>query len=215
MNKKVLIITTVILAIIIPVLLFGFTDGPKKYHKFYDRTWLGISTTELTPQLREYFGVEEELGILVSEVAEESPAERSGLKAGDVITEADGESIYSARDLAEIIREYDPGDELEIEIVRNRQEEKVHVELGQNRKSISHHFGYNPHKIEVFIPEMDIDIPEIRLPDFDEEEIERLQESIKEEMKFNQKEMREQLEKIREKMKDIRIETRYETEETI
>ena len=60
---------------------------------------IGVSTTPLTKQLADYFGVAQGGGVLVSSVTENSPAARAGIKAGDVITEADGERVSNSSDL--------------------------------------------------------------------------------------------------------------------
>ena len=62
------------------------------------RARLGVTVQELTPELAEYFGASD--GLLVSSVMADSPASRSGVKAGDVITSVDGRSVASAGDLA-------------------------------------------------------------------------------------------------------------------
>ncbi len=171
----------------------------------------------LTPQLREYFGVDEEIGVLVSEVAEDSPAEKSGIKAGDVIVEVEDETIYSKSDLAEVVRDFDPGDEIKIEFVRDRDEESIRVELGEAKVSKFRYFGHKPNRIEVIVPEMDIEIPEIEfeLSEIDREELENLQIEIKEEMKYHNEELKEHMEELQEKMKEIRIELKDELKETI
>jgi len=210
MKKNSLILSGILLAFIIPVLLFGFSDGPKKYHKHYEMAWLGVSTKELTPQLREYFGVDEETGVLVSEVAEDSPAENSGLKAGDVIIEADEETVYSKNDLAEIIHDFNPGDEIKIDFVRNREKESINIELGKSKINKYHYFGFKPNRIEVRVPEIEFEIPE-----FDEEELEKLQDEIKEAMKYHNEELKEHMEELRESKKEMRINLRDELRETI
>lgn len=59
---------------------------------------LGVQLSELTPQLAEYFGAKDG-GVLVSSVTRDSPAEKAGLKAGDVITSIDGDRVRRAGDL--------------------------------------------------------------------------------------------------------------------
>src|SRR6185437_4910129 len=54
---------------------------------------IGISTTQLTNQLAEYFGIGDSTGVLVTSVIDDSPAAKAGLKAGDVITAIDGEKV--------------------------------------------------------------------------------------------------------------------------
>jgi serine protease Do len=71
---------------------------------------VGVTTTPLTDQLADYFGVGREGGVLVTSVTENSPAAKAGLKAGDIITEVDGEHVRSAADLARLVGRKDDGD---------------------------------------------------------------------------------------------------------
>jgi len=210
MKKNTIILTGLILAIIVPVILFGFADGPKILHKQNDMAWLGVSTKELTPQLREYFNVDEDIGVLVSEVAEDSPAEKGGLRAGDVIIEADGDVIYSKSDLADVIHDFDPGDDIEIDYIRDREEESAEIELGKTKFNAYRYFGHRPNRIEVFVPEIEFDMSEI-----DREKLEDLQIEIREEMKYHNEELKEHMEKLRDSMKEIRIDVKDELKETI
>jgi serine protease Do len=72
---------------------------------------IGVTTTQLTDQLADYFGVSRGGGgVLVTSVTENSPAAKAGLKAGDVITEADGEKIENAAGLSRAISRKQEGD---------------------------------------------------------------------------------------------------------
>jgi S1-C subfamily serine protease len=89
----------------------GFSLSPRR---------LGVSVTPLSDQLAAYFGVKD--GILVSEVLENTPAASAGLKAGDVITSANGRSVQSVGDLTREVRETQPGSTIELRITRDRKE---------------------------------------------------------------------------------------------
>jgi len=65
----------------------------KKIHHSKNSVFLGVKVEKLTDQLREYFNVSDGLGVLVAEVVEESPAEKAGLKAGDVITKIEEREV--------------------------------------------------------------------------------------------------------------------------
>jgi len=67
------------------------------------RGWLGVDAIELPASLRAHFGAPENAGVLVSEVIEGSPAERSGIRIGDVIFEADGQPVTSAPALTTLV----------------------------------------------------------------------------------------------------------------
>ena len=66
---------------------------------------LGINAEDLTPQLGAYFGAPDDGGVLVREVRAGAPAEKAGLKAGDVITKVDGKPVHSLGDLRAELRE--------------------------------------------------------------------------------------------------------------
>lgn len=82
------------------------------------RGFIGVSLVELTPELRGYFGVANDTGVLVSEAVKGSPAEKAGIRAGDVIVSLDGKSVDSSRDIGEIVRGMKKGDTLKIDVRR-------------------------------------------------------------------------------------------------
>ncbi|HVG29850.1 MAG TPA: PDZ domain-containing protein [Pyrinomonadaceae bacterium] len=93
---------------------------------------IGVTTTQLTDQLADYFGVSRDGGVLVTSVTENSPAARAGLKAGDVITEVDGEKIENAVGLTRAVSRKQEGDvTLTLTRERNRRTFKVTPEKSQ------------------------------------------------------------------------------------
>jgi serine protease Do len=78
---------------------------------------LGITVTELEPQLAEYFGTKE--GVLVSSVSADSAAAKAGVKAGDVITSVNGSAVDSTSDVRSRLRDLD-GEEFTLGIVRDK-----------------------------------------------------------------------------------------------
>lgn len=85
---------------------------------------IGVSTSPLGRQLADYFGVEH--GVLISSVEANSPAERAGLKAGDVVTEADGKKVEGVNDLVRALGAKDEG-EVTLTVVRDRNRRTVRV----------------------------------------------------------------------------------------
>ena len=94
---------------------------------------------EVVPQLsrgqtirRPYLGVATTLssgGAAVGEVTPGGPADGAGVRAGDVITSIDGREVSDPDDVAEIISDHQPGDEVEIELQRGGEERTIDVEL--------------------------------------------------------------------------------------
>lgn len=82
------------------------------------RGFLGVETSELTPELRRHFGVVDDAGIMISRVVEDSAAAAAGLEVGDIITRVDDEEITSPSRLGSVIRRQEGGAEVEIEYWR-------------------------------------------------------------------------------------------------
>ena len=74
----------------------------------------------------------EEGGAFVLTVISGSPAEEAGLRPGDIITEVDGDSLLTDRELADVIAEYEPGDWVRLTVSRGERERMVRVKLGEH-----------------------------------------------------------------------------------
>ncbi|NIO03188.1 MAG: Do family serine endopeptidase [Proteobacteria bacterium] len=83
------------------------------------RGWLGVLIQRVTPQLAESFGLEEERGALVSQVLKDGPAEKAGIKQGDVVLEFDGKEIKEFGDLSRIVASTPVGKTVTIKVFRN------------------------------------------------------------------------------------------------
>jgi C-terminal processing protease CtpA/Prc len=102
---------------------------------------IGVRVQNLTEQLGSYFGVEDGQGALVTEVEEDTPAEKAGLKAGDVIVKVDGDDIEETGDLIEAISEKEEGDKAEITVMRDHASRTFNVEVEKGPSWYSHNAG--------------------------------------------------------------------------
>ena len=93
--------------------------------------YLGAELEPIDGQLAEYFGVEE--GVLVRGVEANTPGERAGLKAGDVIVAVDGKSVDSFGDVRGAIRSADAREEIPLEIMRRRSKQTLRMEARRPR----------------------------------------------------------------------------------
>ncbi|MEP6902550.1 MAG: PDZ domain-containing protein [Actinomycetota bacterium] len=100
-------------------------DGENSFF-FGANRQIGISVSSLTKQLGEYFGAGDGKGLLINNVSENSPAAKAGLKAGDIIVEADGKEVKGNADLIRIINEKKEGD-VTLTIIRDRNRQTVQV----------------------------------------------------------------------------------------
>ncbi len=99
------------------------------------RGWLGVVIQEITPEIAEAIGVKE--GVLVSQIAPNSPAERAGLKAGDIIVAVDGEKVREVRDLQFRIMKTPPGTEIKLSIIRDGKTQQIKVKVGEMPEEVS------------------------------------------------------------------------------
>jgi serine protease Do len=90
---------------------------------------LGVQTNDLTPQLAEYFGAKDG-GVLVTSISKDSPAEKAGLKAGDVITSLNGDHVRHVDDLIDALRD-STNAEVSIGILRDKKESTVKATIPQ------------------------------------------------------------------------------------
>lgn len=97
---------------------------------------LGIHLQGISAELGEYFGVREEEGVLVLSVSEESPAEKAGMKAGDVIIQIGDEKIKDPEDVLDSISDYDEDETINITIIRHKKQMSLQVEIDEEDDTI-------------------------------------------------------------------------------
>ena len=90
---------------------------------------LGVMIQDFTPDLAEALGVEADGGALVASVEPDTPAERAGLAAGDVIVAVDGEAVEGSADLRQEIGLRRPGGEVEVAYLRDGDRHTANVQL--------------------------------------------------------------------------------------
>lgn len=82
------------------------------------RGWIGLSGRSVTPQLRESFGLRTPGGVLVSSTLRGSPAERAGLRPGDVVTRVAGRVVQTFEELLDAVAGAGPSQPLSLEVWR-------------------------------------------------------------------------------------------------
>jgi putative serine protease PepD len=99
-----------------------------------DQPFLGVSSTdvsELTDDVRANFDIEVDEGAFITDVVSGSAADEAGIEPGDVIIAIDGNDIAESTEVRDAILDHEPGDTVEITIVRRGDEETVEAELDQ------------------------------------------------------------------------------------
>lgn len=89
-----------------------FLGGPRAY--------IGVSLVNLSPELREHFGAPKDAGVLVESVQQGSPADKAGVRVGDIVLSVDGKDVRSSSDLRQALRDKKEGESVRMEVLRGR-----------------------------------------------------------------------------------------------
>ncbi|TET71629.1 MAG: PDZ domain-containing protein [Candidatus Aminicenantes bacterium] len=119
---------------------------------FENRRYIGVYIQDLNEELSEHFGVKKGTGLLVSEISEDSPAEKAGLKVGDVIVKADGKRVETTNELVDLIQDKERGEKIKIVFLRDRKERSAEIEIEEEERRGSFFF---PGDREVFFGSLD------------------------------------------------------------
>lgn len=95
-----------------------------------ERGWLGVQIQPVTEDIAESLGLADAKGALISEPQADSPAEKAGLKSGDVVTAVNGEPVEDPKELARRIAKVTPGTTADVTLWRDGKAETVKVEIG-------------------------------------------------------------------------------------
>jgi serine protease Do len=95
------------------------------------RGWLGVYIQEVTHELAESFGLDKPVGALVSQVIEGSPAEKYGIRAGDVILSFNGKPIVDSSNLPPLVGRVAVGDKAEVKLLRDGKAKTIKVVIEQ------------------------------------------------------------------------------------
>ncbi len=139
MDGKVVGINTAIIAggtgigFAIPVNMAKAVISELKSKGEVSRGWLGVGIQDLNKDLKEYYGIKDGEGVLITQVFKGDPADKAGIEPKDVILSVDGEKVDSSRALSKMIADKDVGEKVKIEILRNGKEEAVTVKLAKRK----------------------------------------------------------------------------------
>jgi serine protease Do len=103
------------------------------------RGWLGVSIQDLDQGLAKAMGLDQATGVLVSEVVEDSPAQKAGIRRGDVISAINGKPVNNTGQLRSTVASLGAGAEVSVAYIRNKEKKTSRVELGQLPENLAEH----------------------------------------------------------------------------
>ena len=96
-----------------------------------DHAFLGVQLRPLTPAVAEQLEVGTEQGVIVAAVEQRGPADRGGLRPGDIIVQAGTRRVAAVEDVLSVLRRMDAGDSLALNVMRDGERREVRVTTGR------------------------------------------------------------------------------------
>jgi len=115
------------------------------------RGWLGVRIQVVTKEIAEIEKLDKPRGALVASVAEKSPSDKAGIKAGDIILEFNGTKINEMKELPIIVAQTEVGKTVDVKIWRNKKEINKKIKLG--RLETSNDFKEEKKETKIETPE--------------------------------------------------------------
>ncbi|HNQ05532.1 MAG TPA: Do family serine endopeptidase [Thiobacillaceae bacterium] len=106
-------------------------------HGAVTRGWVGIEVQEITPEIAESFGLESKVGALIAGVLRNGPADRGGVRPGDVLVAVNGKPVTDSTSLLELIATLPPGQTAELQLTRDHKALRTEVRI-EKRPAIRH-----------------------------------------------------------------------------
>jgi len=98
---------------------------------YVSRGWLGVGIQDITADLARSLDVEPGSGVLISEVFENTPAEKAGIQPTDIVVEMNGEAVTSTTELRNKVAMIKPGTEVRLKVLRNGKEKNIKIVLDE------------------------------------------------------------------------------------
>jgi serine protease Do len=95
------------------------------------RGWLGVLPQDIDPQMAELFDADVAEGVVITEVVEDSPAEKAGIKRDDIVVAFDGKPVRDGMAFRNMVAAIDPGEKIDIEIIRDGKKKRMTIEIGE------------------------------------------------------------------------------------
>ena len=146
--------------------VFNDADGPKIFFASTGGGYLGISSSDISGELRQHFGASKESGVLVGKVFDGTPAAGAGLQVGDVITQIDGQNVSSTWQISKVLAGKKKGDQVRVDYIRNRAPQQAWITLDERTGDTAFRFNSGElfHREELLkgLEDVRVNMPEVR-----------------------------------------------------
>lgn len=94
------------------------------------RGWLGVMIQDITPELAQSFDIQETKGVIVADLVADGPAEKAGIKRGDVITRLNGKDVENAHSLSRMVASTAPDTTVTLQVIRDGKSREIKATIG-------------------------------------------------------------------------------------
>ena len=99
------------------------------------RGWVGIETQDITPELAESFGLPQQNGTIIAGVVRNGPADRAGIRPGDILLTVDGKKVGNTNEMLNLIAQLKPGGKSTMTVMRKNRSSTVSVTVGKRPRA--------------------------------------------------------------------------------
>lgn len=95
------------------------------------RGWIGVEPRDITPELADNLGLPKKDGVIIAAVLKNGPADKSGIRPGDILVSIGGKPISNMAEMFNLIAQLQPGTQTDMSVLRDNKEVKLNVEVGK------------------------------------------------------------------------------------
>lgn len=95
------------------------------------RGWIGVGVQDITPELAQSFNLPASRGVLITQVERGSPADKAGIKPGDVLLSVNGRPVADTTTMLNLVAALPPGQGATLKLTRNQAETELAVTIGR------------------------------------------------------------------------------------
>ncbi|RZT05842.1 serine protease DegQ [Duganella sp. CF402] len=99
------------------------------------RGWIGVESQEITPELAASFGLQRQSGAIIAGVVRNGPADKGGIKPGDILLSVDGKPVADTNSMLNLIAQLTPGEKAKMSVLRKNRETTLDVTVGKRPAS--------------------------------------------------------------------------------